>query len=71
MPVNCQRRDELVAEVQSNLLRLAELARMEVTALESRHENVWMDLDRQIERTLGEKERSLGALKEHRSEHGC
>jgi hypothetical protein len=30
-----------------------------------------MEIDRQIETALGEKQRALGALKEHRREHGC
>jgi hypothetical protein len=30
-----------------------------------------MAIDKEIENTLGEKERALGALREHQREHGC
>lgn len=58
-------------EVQDHLRRLAELAREEIEAINSKDETTWMKIDRQIEATLGEKERTLGALREHRSTHGC
>jgi len=40
-------------------------------ALKSRHHNLWKEIDQQIELTIGEKERCIGALNEHRKEHGC
>jgi len=70
-PQACQRQQELLAEVQRILLKLSELARAESKAMESRSENAWLEIDKQIELTIGEKERSMGALKQHRDEHGC
>jgi hypothetical protein len=68
---SCQRQQELIAETQSHLLRLSELSRAQAEALIHGSENLVMEIDQQIETTLGEKERALGALKEHRREHGC
>ncbi len=67
----CERRDALMEETQRQLLRLADLARAQGEALRNNQENVVMAIDKEVERTLGEKERSLGALREHKKEHGC
>jgi hypothetical protein len=67
----CKRQEELAAEVQRHLQRLIELARAEKEAIALRAENMIMELDKQIEQTIGEKERSMGALNSHRQEHGC
>jgi|SRR6185437_16903119 len=67
----CLRQQELMEEVRRRLARLAELAHAEAEALKSRHHNLWKEIDQQIELTIGEKERCIGALNEHRKEHGC
>ena len=67
----CSRQEMLIAETQQHLMHLADLARQESAAIASRDENLILALDREIENTLGLKERSLGALHEHRNEHGC
>ena len=71
MDRHCARRDELIAEVQGHLIRLAELARQEVELVAEGSNNAWRAVDKEIENVIGEKERSLGALVEHRKEHGC
>jgi len=67
----CQRQEELAAEVQRHLQRLIELAHAETQAVAVRAENLMMELDKQIERTIGQKERAMGALCAHRHDHGC
>ena len=67
----CPRQQEIMEELQEHLMRLAALAREEAEAVRTGSENLWMAIDKQIESELGEKERALGALKEHRREHGC
>ena len=67
----CARQQELIAETQVYLMRLSELARKEADAIESRDENEILAIDKDIETTLGNKERALGALHQHRAEHGC
>ena len=70
-PIPCARQQELNEEVQRHLKRIAELAHAEVDALQDRHTNLWLKLDKEIELEIGEKERCIGALNEHRREHGC
>jgi len=67
----CPKQEELTKETQMHLIRLSELARLESEAIASRNENLIIALDQDIENTLGLKERALGALHEHRKEHGC
>jgi hypothetical protein len=68
----CLRQQELIAAVQQHLSRLAELMHTESALIADKSDNgKWLDVDKLIEHELGEKERSLGALKEHRHEHGC
>jgi len=67
----CEKQQELVAETQRHLIRLAELAKRESEAIATRDDSLILALDQDIENTLGLKERSLGALHEHRKEHGC
>lgn len=69
--IQCPRQEELIAETQGHLMRLSELARREAAAIQSRDEQEILAIDKEIEATLGYKERSLGALYEHRDEHGC
>jgi hypothetical protein len=70
-PSICLRQQELIRETQRHLIRLAELAKQESEAIASRNESLILALDQDIENTLGLKERALGALSEHRKEHGC
>jgi len=70
-PASCLRQQELVAETQRHLIRLAELAKQEAEAIATRDETLILALDQDIENTLGLKERSLGALHEHRNQHNC
>jgi hypothetical protein len=62
---------QLMTEVQQHLTHLAELARAEAEAISCKSDNTWLAIDREIEHAVGEKERSLGALKQHQNEHGC
>lgn len=57
--------------VQQHLVHLAELARAEAEAITSKSDNTWLAIDREIENVVGEKERALGAFKQHQTEHGC
>ncbi len=67
----CIKQQELIAEVESILEKIARLARSEADAIRGSAENAWMEVDKQIELAIGEKERAIGALREHRKEHGC
>jgi hypothetical protein len=67
----CVRQQELIEQVQQHLIRLSELARREASLVATEEEAVWLAVDKEIENELGEKERALGALREHQREHGC
>ena len=53
-----------------HLMRLSDLAREEATLI-SKPNGRWLAVDKEIELELGEKERALGALRQHREDHGC
>jgi hypothetical protein len=58
-------------QVQHHLLRIAELSRAMADAVANRNENLTRELDKQVEKDIGAKERALGALRQHRADHGC
>jgi hypothetical protein len=62
---------ELMDRVQTHLHRIADLSRATAEAVRNRNENLTRELDKQVENELGAKERALGALRQHRHEHGC
>jgi len=70
-PQPCKTRERLENVVQLHLQRLAALANEEVDVLRSGDQKRILELDKRIENLVGEKERALGALNEHRAEHGC
>jgi len=67
----CPQQQRLIDEVQRHLLRIAELSRATAEAVAHRNENLVRELDKQVELAMGEKERALGALRQHRDDHGC
>jgi hypothetical protein len=67
----CARQQDLIKVVQGYLLELSSLAREEAEILKSKDETRWLEVDKRIEQTLGDKERAMGALRQHRIEHGC
>ena len=68
---SCPAQQELIERVQDHLAKLTELMRFASVALANHQENTSMEIDRQIEAEIGEKERAMGALNEHRHDHGC
>ena len=70
-PSPCLLQQQLIEEVQRHLIRISELTRAVAEALASKHENLAAELDRQVDIEFGLKERGMGALHQHRKEHGC
>jgi hypothetical protein len=62
---------ELMDRVQQHLHRIAELSRDTAEAVRNRNENLTRELDKLVENEIGAKERALGAMRQHRDEHGC
>lgn len=72
MPVAvCQIKLRLLQEAQRALARLGDLASQQIEALRREEYEAVSRLDGQIELSVGEKERALGALRQHHSEHHC
>ncbi len=67
----CEVRVRLERLAQHHLLELAELARKEADVVESGDQQRILELDKNIEDALGRKERALGAINQHRADHGC
>ncbi len=67
----CPEKAKLIASTQAILERIARLATEQREALANEAENLVRTIDERIEHELGAKERALGALRQHRSEHGC
>ena len=69
--IPCARQQALIEKVQRHLLNISELTRKIAEAIANRNENTAAELDKQVDLELGLKERAMGALHEHRKEHGC
>jgi hypothetical protein len=67
----CGTKGELVAEVRKHLVEIGRLSETAMSALSNHDDGAFMRADREMETTLGRKERALGALRQHCREHGC
>ena len=67
----CRLQQELIEDVQNHLIRISELTRAVAEALKNKNENLAAQLDKEVDLELGRKERSMGALHQHRKEHCC
>ena len=67
----CLQQQKLMAEVQDHLIKISQLTRAVAEALANGNEDLAAELDKQVDLELGMKERAMGALHQHRKEHGC
>ena len=67
----CPDQQKLMADVQDHLMQISQLTRAVAEALANGNENFAAELDKQVDLELGKKERAMGALHQHRKEHGC
>ncbi len=70
MSQNCSRCEELTAAVDQVLDKLVSLTNDQLKAFRQREDSTFTRLDKELELTVGVKERMLGALREHRQGHG-
>jgi Zn-finger domain-containing protein len=68
----CEKRDELLATANAILEKLHTVTdrQREVVAIDG-ISPAFLHLDKELELLMGEKERVVGALREHDEEHGC
>ena|SRR5579871_6738617 len=67
----CAEYDRLSTEVENVLGNLAQLTTLLLELFRSSDWNGVRRLDKELEFTVGEKERSIGALRQHVREHKC
>lgn len=67
----CADYKKLQSEVTDVLAQLVELTRRQLLAFQSDERGLFMQLDKELENTVGRKERTIGALREHVKTHGC
>ncbi len=67
----CMEYARLEKEVTDILQKLKELATHQLEAFHANRHGSFMKLDKELENVLGEKERRVGALRQHAAEHGC
>jgi len=68
----CTRREELTTAAAESLKRIKSLIEEQIAVLRQPGGQArLLELDRELEKAVGEKERGFGALTEHTKEHGC
>ena len=69
--VKCPEHERLFAEGENILGNLAQVSTLLLELFRSRDFDGVRRLDKELEITVGEKERCLGALRQHIKEHKC
>lgn len=67
----CAELARLEESVRSVLQQLIELTAAQLEAFRTRDQPEFLRLDKELENTIGLKERRIGALRQHGQEHGC
>lgn len=69
---SCEKHNELLAEADAILAKLHALTAHQRTIVGADGVSKrFLQLDQELELMMGEKERAIGALREHDEEHGC
>jgi hypothetical protein len=71
MAQECDRCRELSQQVDKILEKLTQVTSSQLTEYRRQNMSRFMALDKELELIVGEKERSIGELREHRREHGA
>jgi hypothetical protein len=67
----CAEHDRLRSEVENGLGNLAQVTTLLLELFRSGDSEKYLHLDKELELTVGEKERAVGALRQHIKEHKC
>lgn len=67
----CAEYARLQAAVNTILELIAELTSAQLQAFQSSEQTLFARLDRELENAIGEKERAVGAMRQHAKEHRC
>lgn len=61
----------LEAKAHAILKKLQMISTQQLEAFDRYDDEKFANFDRELENTVGEKERAIGALRQHAAEHGC
>ena len=67
----CAELERLQKEVEAILDKLRELTTLQLEVFRAHNQPEFIRLDKELELTVGEKERSIGALRQHVQDHEC
>ena len=67
----CAEYARLQAEVGEVFERLVKLTQAQLNAFRANDQAAVMRMDKELENTIGEKERRIGAMRQHAREHKC
>jgi hypothetical protein len=67
----CDKYDNLASQLEKILKQLTEVTTLQLEIFRSKKPGEFMRVDKQLELLVGEKERTVGALREHAAEHKC
>jgi hypothetical protein len=67
----CNEYDKLTSKVDELLQQLADTTTLQLELFRSKKQGDFMRVDKQLELLVGEKERTIGAMRQHASEHKC
>jgi hypothetical protein len=68
---NCAEYKQLQKEVETHLTKITELTTSQLRAFQLNDQITFARLDKELENAMGEKERRIGAARQHAKEHGC
>jgi hypothetical protein len=71
MPEQCQEYASLQHELQLTLQALSDLTKAMLEAFRTKDRGAFVRLDKELEMTVGRKERIVGALRQHIKDHKC
>ncbi len=69
--MNCAERDQLTERAMQVLHEIVEITKEQIAVLRAGDERKMQQLDKELEQAVGRKERTLGALNQHQTDHGC
>lgn len=67
----CPQYEKLTSQVDEMLQKLAETTSLQLEIFRSKKPGEFMRVDKELELLVGEKERRIGALRQHVDEHQC
>lgn len=67
----CREFAGLAAKAHAILKKVQQISTQQIKALDHLDDKRFARFDQELESAMGEKERAIGALRQHASDHGC